>query len=45
MRAAMEALRLDALDVVHAGRETFPLGKGVRALSIDRLHDDLEPLG
>ena len=32
MRSAMETLRLDSLDVVHAGTETYRLAHGVRAL-------------
>ena len=32
MRSAMETLRLDTLDVVHAGTETYRLAQGVRAL-------------
>ena len=32
MRSAMETLRLDSLDVVHAGTETYQLAHGVRAL-------------
>jgi predicted AAA+ superfamily ATPase len=44
MRAAMEALGLARLDVVHAGSDTFPLAGGIRALSARRLWIDLEPL-
>lgn len=42
MRAAVEDLRLDRLDVVHAGEGTFPLGEGVRAVGAASLLDDLE---
>lgn len=41
MRAALADLRLDRLDVVHAGVETFRLAPKVRALSAARLHEEL----
>ena len=44
MRAAMADLKLTRLDVVHAGSETFPLAKGVRAVSADRLLTDVTAL-
>lgn len=44
MRIALADLGLDRLDVVHAGRETYPLAPRVRALSCARLLDDLAPL-
>lgn len=44
MRSALEDLKLDRLDVVHAGERTFPLAEGVRAVAAHRLLDDLEPL-
>lgn len=44
MRAALESLRLKRLDVVHAGDRSAHLGKGIRAVALDRLLDDLEPL-
>lgn len=44
MRSAMEALRLERLDVVHAGDETFELPDGGRAVALRRLLEDLEPL-
>lgn len=44
MRAALDSLRLDRLDVVHAGDHTFPLAEGMRAVSIRRILEDLEPL-
>ena len=44
MRIAAEDLRLERLDVVHAGENTFPLAEGIRAVSISRLIEDLEPL-
>jgi len=44
MRAAMDALSLRHIDLVHAGSETFPLATGIRALSARRLWTDLDPL-
>ena len=44
MRAALGDLRLSRLDVVHAGRETFPLAPDVRAVAANRLLEDLKPL-
>jgi uncharacterized protein len=37
MRSAIENLRLDSLDVLHAGAETFPLGKKIRAVPVREL--------
>ena len=45
MHSALEDLGLERLDVVHAGERTFPLRERVRALSLSRLWEDLEPLG
>lgn len=44
MRGAFEDLKLQRLDLIHAGDVTFPLGKRVRALALNRLLEDLEPL-
>lgn len=44
MHTALADLRLDWLDVVHTGEQTFPLAKSVRALALRRHLDDLEPL-
>jgi predicted AAA+ superfamily ATPase len=44
IRTALADLKLDRVDVVHAGDHTFPLADRVRALSLSRLYDDLEPL-
>lgn len=41
MRAAIADLGLSRLDVIHGGSETFPLAKGVRAVSANRLVADL----
>ena len=37
MRIALADLRLDRLDVVHAGAATFPLAAKVRAVALERL--------
>ena len=41
MRSALADLRLDRLDVIHAGDETYPLAERVRAVSLSRLLEDL----
>jgi predicted AAA+ superfamily ATPase len=42
MRSALETLRLDSLDVVHAGEHTFELHERIRALAASRLFMDLD---
>jgi uncharacterized protein len=44
MRIALEGLRLKRLDVIHAGDRTGSLAKGMRAVALERLLEDLEPL-
>ena len=44
MPSALIDLRLDRLDVIHAGRTTFPLGTNVRAVAAGRLLEDIEAL-
>ncbi|MFN8177544.1 MAG: ATP-binding protein [bacterium] len=44
MSVAMEDLKLQRLDVVHAGDATFPMGKAIRAVALKRLLDDVRPL-
>jgi len=44
MRAAMESLGLEHLDLVHAGEQSFPLAGGVRAVALGRIYEDLEPM-
>lgn len=44
MRSALDTLRLARLDVVHAGRDTYPLGERVRAVAFRRILEDLQPL-
>ncbi len=41
MRTAMSDLKLDSLDVVHGGSETYALSPGVRALALSRVLQDL----
>jgi predicted AAA+ superfamily ATPase len=43
MHSALGDLKLKSLDVVHAGRHTFPLAPRVRAVSAERLLSDLTP--
>ena len=45
IRAALGDLRLERVDVVYAGEQTFPLAERVRALALSRLYEDLVPLG
>jgi hypothetical protein len=44
MRIARESLRLKRLDVIHAGDRTGDLSKGIRAVALERLLEDLDPL-
>ena len=41
MHLAMRDLGLDSIDVVHAGRDTYPLSTRIRALAISRLSSTL----
>lgn len=44
IRSALADLRLESLDVIHAGAETYPLADKVRAVALRRILKDLEPL-
>ncbi len=44
MRTALSDLRLDRLDVIHGGRETFPLAPGIRAVPLERILLDVDAL-
>jgi hypothetical protein len=44
MHIAMADLDLDRIDVVHAGDRTFALAERIRALSLNRVLEDLEAL-
>lgn len=39
-RTALEDLSLTRMDIVHAGPSSFPLGRRVRAISAERLHEE-----
>ncbi len=44
MRVAMADLQLDSLEVIHGGKETFSLGRRIRAVALRRVLRDVEPL-
>jgi uncharacterized protein len=44
LRIAMQDLALERLDVIHAGEQTFPLARGIRAVAAKRLLEDVDPL-
>jgi predicted AAA+ superfamily ATPase len=44
MHVAMADLRLDQLDVIYPGEETFAMGERMRAVGLRRLLIDVEPL-
>lgn len=44
MRAARETLRLERVDVIHAGPDTFPLEEGFRAVAAAALVETIQPL-
>lgn len=44
MRSAMDTLKLDQLDVVHAGTTSYQLAPGVRAVPLAELADVLRPV-
>jgi predicted AAA+ superfamily ATPase len=44
MHIALHDLRLDRLDVIHAGRETFPLSAKVRAVACGQVMEKVAPL-
>ncbi len=44
MRQAIADLRLRRLDVIHAGDQTFPLAGNVRAVAVESLLRDMNPL-
>ena len=44
MRSALSDLKLNRLDVIHAGENTFPVGEKIRAVSWQRLLVDVQPL-
>lgn len=44
MRTALADLKLTRLDIIHAGKGTFPLGERIRAVALARLLDDMPRL-
>jgi predicted AAA+ superfamily ATPase len=44
MKSALAHLGLTRLDVIHAGGDSFPLARSVRAVAARRLLDDVRPL-
>jgi len=44
MRIALKDLRLQRLDVIHAGDDTFPMAPKIRAVAAHRILQDIEPL-
>jgi hypothetical protein len=45
MRSALDILRLEELVVIHAGPNSYPLAPRIRAVALDRLGEELAPLG
>ena len=43
MREAIKDLRLERLDVIHAGEVTFPLADKIRAVALAQITKDLKP--
>ncbi len=44
MRNALSDLKLQRIDVIHAGDKSFPLGDRIRAIAIHRLLVDINPI-
>jgi hypothetical protein len=44
MHSVLGDLRLKSLDVIHAGEQTFPLSRQIRAVALRRLLEDVQPL-
>ncbi|MSQ49418.1 MAG: ATP-binding protein [Betaproteobacteria bacterium] len=44
MRIALADLRLERLDVIHAGEHSFPLAERVRAVPLARILQDIRPI-
>jgi len=44
MRSAMELLGLTSLDIVHVGRDTYPMAEGIRAVAGRDILAEIEPL-
>lgn len=44
MSHALSDLKLGSMDVIHAGENTFPMDKKIRAVALKRLLQDIKPL-
>ena len=44
VHVALADLRLERLDVIHAGDETYPLTDRIRAVALRRVLEDVAPL-
>jgi predicted AAA+ superfamily ATPase len=44
MRSALADLKLQRLDVIHAGDQTFPIERKVQAVAFSRLLEDIRPI-
>ena len=44
MRSALSDLKLQHVDIIHAGEMTFPMSKNIRAVALSRLLEDIKPL-
>jgi hypothetical protein len=44
MRIALDDLKLQELNLIHAGDETFALAKNIRAIAFSRILKDIGPL-
>ena len=44
MRIAMEDLKLERLEVIHAGKNAFPLSERIEAVPLERIATALWPL-
>jgi hypothetical protein len=44
MRIALADLRLDSLDVIHSGHDSYPLADRIRAVAATRILEDIAPL-
>ena len=44
MRSALADLKLQRLDVIHGGADTFPMSDRIRAVPLTRVGEDIAPL-
>jgi len=44
MRSAFETLKLDRLDVLHAGKASWPMADKIRAVPFSRMFDEVPKL-